>query len=891
MKIQFNRSHLIQTHAHRRHRPRGKYVLPLLGRLVLVLSCVTLCVCAVPLSGHAAAPAAGTIIGNQASATYTDASGVEREVTSNVALTTVQQVGAVLLSSDQTILVGPGGQVVFKHSVANTGNGSDSFTLTATNLGGDNFDLTNVHIYPDANQDGAPDSFTDITSSGSLGAGEVFHFVVVGNAPGSATSGQQGNVSVVATSTFDGSKTSTNTDTAQISDQAVINVTKSALLLSGNPGITNTFTLTYVNTGNNTATNLTITDVIPTGMTYITNSGRWSVSGSTALTDAAGGDPAGISYSYSNGVRTVTATIAAVAPGNTAYITFQVIVDADNAPGIINNTATYGYDDGSGTIITDQQSNTVGFRVNQVASVTLNDDPLQTGDTTLDDVVTVTNANQGAVVVFNNRLHNTSAGTDTFNITFSGSTFPAGTTFQLYQSDGNTPLVDSDGDSVPDTGPVASNSVYTVVLKATLPPSASGNNGGAGFTVTVTAASSLDSGVSDTTTDKLNAIGASSVDLTNNSAGGAAPGAGAGPEALPVVTNSTNANSTTRFTLYVNNTSAISDSYDLAASTNAAFSSISLPSGWTVVFRDSGESVIGNTGVIASGGNKLVYADVTIPAGASPGDTEIYFRALSPTTTASDIIHDRVTVATVHSITIAPNNNGQVTSGGTVNYTHQLCNAGNVSETVTLTSTNSDAATGWSNLLFEDTNGNGSLDVGDAQVSGPIVVAPGACLTIFVKVTAPSGATVGSSNTTTVNGTAVSGAAASATDSTSVISSDLQMLKEQALDANCDGVIDSGSYGTAPISTNAVPGACILYRIRVTNNGIANVTSVHVFDTTPAYTTYNDAGGAVPAAVSGGSVNTFTGPSAGSAGAFDFNIGTIGPGATATITFGVKIDQ
>src|ERR1041384_3851491 len=71
-------------------------------------------------------PPAGTVIGNQASATYTDGSGVQREATSNVALTTVQQVGAVLLTADQTILVAPAGQVVFRLTIQNTGNGNDS---------------------------------------------------------------------------------------------------------------------------------------------------------------------------------------------------------------------------------------------------------------------------------------------------------------------------------------------------------------------------------------------------------------------------------------------------------------------------------------------------------------------------------------------------------------------------------------------------------------------------------------------------------------------------------------------------------------------------------------------------------------------------------------------
>ena len=104
-----------------------------------------------------ASPPAGSSIGNQASATYTDSSGVERTATSNVAITIVQQVASFTLTADNTKTVSPGGQVAFPHTIINTGNGSDSFTLSVAQLTGDSFDLTGVAIY-DANSDGLSDS-------------------------------------------------------------------------------------------------------------------------------------------------------------------------------------------------------------------------------------------------------------------------------------------------------------------------------------------------------------------------------------------------------------------------------------------------------------------------------------------------------------------------------------------------------------------------------------------------------------------------------------------------------------------------------------------------------------------------------------------------------------
>jgi uncharacterized repeat protein (TIGR01451 family) len=72
--------------------------------------------------------------------------------------------------------------------------------------------------------------------------------------------------------------------------------------LTGPIGTVVEYTLTYTNTGNNTARDVTITDVIPAsatpatigGMKYVASSGVWSAGG--ALTDVAGGDPAGITY-------------------------------------------------------------------------------------------------------------------------------------------------------------------------------------------------------------------------------------------------------------------------------------------------------------------------------------------------------------------------------------------------------------------------------------------------------------------------------------------------------------------------------------------------------------------------------------------------------------------
>ncbi|MFX4681949.1 hypothetical protein ABTB34_21080, partial [Acinetobacter baumannii] len=80
-----------------------------------------------------------------------------------------------------------------------------------------------------------------------------------------------------------------------------------------------------------------------------------------------------------------------------------------------------------------------------------------------------------------------------FNISVvAGNTFPAGTSFQLFKSDGATPLLDTNSDGIIDTGDLPAGGAYKVVLKAVLPANASGNNSGAGYQVTLRATSAAD---------------------------------------------------------------------------------------------------------------------------------------------------------------------------------------------------------------------------------------------------------------------------------------------------------------------------------------------------------------------------------------------------------------
>ena len=101
---------------------------------------------------------------------------------------------------------------------------------------------------------------------------------------------------------------------------------------------------------------MAISDVIPTGMTYVANSARWSVTGSTTpLGDSGasvGTNPNTVTSLYTSGTRTLLATVAQVAAGQSGYITLQVNVDAGVAPGTLNNTAGLAYNNGASNVTT-----------------------------------------------------------------------------------------------------------------------------------------------------------------------------------------------------------------------------------------------------------------------------------------------------------------------------------------------------------------------------------------------------------------------------------------------------------------------------------------------------------------------------------------------------------
>jgi len=870
------------------------------------------------MSGTAlAAPAAGTVIGNQATATYNDAGGTPRVATSNLVQVTVSQVKSFTLTANGAQTASSGQTVYYPHTITNTGNGTDTYALNAPTTGGA-FAHTGLVYHVDADGNGVPDNFVAIVTSGPIAMNGIFRFVVAATVPGSATNGQTGTVTVSVTDTAAPANTLSNTDTTTVANSS-ITVTKALSQISGpspNAGPI-TVTLSYTNTGTAAATNVELRDVIPAGMTYIAGSGRWSVTGATVLTDANAADnQGGIVYDFNvSAANRVTAVIGTVAAGFSGNLTFQVSINAGLAPGFINNTAQY-----QTTTQALTSTNTASYQVLQSAGVVANGSTTDSTNGT-GEPVTVASAAAGSLVTFTNVIWNTGNAADTFVISLSGTgTWPVGSTFSLYQSDGVTSLIANTTPSIPvfaagcaagfEADAVNQRCGYRVILRVQLPPAATGGP----YTATKTAMSSFDNTRTDTVNDVLTAVTANTVDVTNNTArsdsvpagtanvGNAATtgfgATGATVITTNVVTPSTTGPVVTRFQIYVNNTGAIGDTFNLSFA--------GVPAGWTVQFRNDGGAsncstvggVIVNTGVLAAGTNRLLCAEVTVPITtsnqAAPGNYDLDFTATSSINGAvSDVKRDRVTVNAVHSVNLTPNNAQQTFAGGSVTYTHVLTNIGNASETISFAAGFIADTLGWGSIAYVDGNSNGVFDPGvddvpanQISVATTFPLAVNATRTLFVRVFVPGGTPGGTVNVTTLTASYNAGAnTTSATDTTSVTDG-LVLLKEQVAVA-CAAPGPHAGYSTAaiPAGPSTAPGQCIAYRITGTNTTAANITAVVINDNIPANTRQRNSCGA-PAVT----IGVITSPGDGATGTISATVGPLTPAQAAIVTFCVRID-
>lgn len=856
-------------------------------------------------------PPANTPIGNQASATYLDNENEEQSVTSNTVETIVQQVAGVTITAGINLTVSPGGQVTFPHTITNTGNGTDFFNL-ATLDDELAFTFDNIKIYADEDGNGVPDNFTEITVTPNIsypgntgGNPNTYGIVIVADVPVTANDTDVNTFQITATSDHDSNENASTTNTTTVDEDAVINVQKNRSVQNVAVGDTVTYTFTYAESGGNTnATNLIIKDPLPSNVTYVAASGVWSGASGIPLTDVGTGETAsGIAYEFDNTgtADSVIISIASINAGASGTVSFKVTVDAGTEGNTILNTGTYSHDDSP----TPTSTNPADIIVDD------NYDIESVGA----DTVSIAEVDQGAIVNFVNKFENVGTATDTYTITTNSSDYPSGTTFTFYQADANdqptSPFTQGGGGAYI-TGPVAVGDTIVVILQVNLPNGVSGGP----YSVVKTLTSVNDPSESDFHVDKLEGIKVATVDITNDGGIGTGTGVGQGPETNPVSTVTTNPNNTVTFSLWITNTSTSSDKYSLNVATDTTVAGdlnnpSVLPTGWTTSFTDpnNGNSIITsapNVGNLSPGDSIEVDFNVTVPAGYAPGDVELYIRALSQTTGAIDIKHERVSVNTVRNLSLTSNNSGVVSPGGSVNYIHTLTVNSNVTEN---NGTDTDfyielansVPTGWTAVVYWDTDEDGIVTSNDSLLTS--AASPGSIdfpaaigalsfgdqVKFIVNVNASTGLNNGASVTTTITvsdeGT-VGLSDESNDDQTQVQFGVISIDKFQAPDV-------SGSPGTFTKNQfNVFPGDTVWYEIVVVNDGSLSVTTVVVQDDVPSYTSI-----AVPATISidNGAIVGLTldpaNPTVGNTGTVKVTVPELEPTHQFRIRFAVKVDE
>jgi uncharacterized repeat protein (TIGR01451 family) len=858
------------------------------------------------MAAHAASPDAGSVIGNQAVATYTNSAGDTITVTSNRVETIVQQVAGVTLVSNNSDAIAPGGKAFLPHIVTNDGNGPDSFSLTALEQNTGTLDTTRV-IYPDADMNGVADSATPITETPVLAPGEQFGFIIEASA--SSTQTGTDNIDVVARSVFDNTVSASNTDTLTISSGAIVEVVKSMTVDpasgTGNNAIVDggdevTITLTYSSTGLTEAVNYLVQDALDSRLEYVANSAVWSDSSgalseaNTATTpDQPNGAGQTIAWSW-DGAQNVQFIISEVPSGRSGSVTFKARI-VDGAPaGIIPNKANQSVD---GTAFPD--SNTASVTVDEQFSLEIDDtkinlDGTRDGtvasgtdkDATANDIVTE-NANvyQGATIPFEFVISNTSNVTDSYTVAVNNVDFPPNTTFRMVGEDGATPIVGT-------VGPLNSGDTTKVTLLATLPNDVSPVTTSE-YTATVVTTSENSGAFDSSNAEFTGQVLASAIDLQNKNAG--SEGAGAAPTrgTDPWVTETTDPGVPVTFPMNVTNGGTTSDSFNLSLAQ-------AIPAGWTVEFQLLDGTVVSNTGTIPAGGNKDFNVVITPTDGYPPSDNLIDILVASAVTGQSDRIVNQVTINTVVDVAIEADQEVQAAPGGIVDILHTVSNKSNVP--VTEGTITQSGLTDFSGAIYWDANKNGVIDptevivdnfndLTDGVAPGTNGIAAGDQISLIYRVQTTSSSIAGTTEIATLalQNTLNTGANAdvdttnnSVNDRVVIVTGDVTLTKLQYIDPNC-----TGSVGTFTKNrVDAEPGDCIRYRIVAENTGTTNAGNVRIRDVAPAYTTIHTCGGACNY-----TVHPATSPVTMTATTADSSHNTVLPGDNAWLEFSVKIAE
>ncbi len=212
-------------------------------------------------------------------------------------------------------------------------------------------------------------------------------------------------------------------------------------------------------------------------------------------------------------------------------------------------------------------------------------------------------------------------------------------------------------------------------------------------------------------------------------------------------------------------------------------------------------------------------------------------------------------------------------------HTFNALTAGAVSFSTSSTST--PGVSGWSHVLFQDSNCNGSFDDGEPPLSGAVNLTAGEAFCLLVKVFVPAAAAIGAQDQLTVtadftydNTSPALNSSFSRTDVTTVGPDTTVVL------------LKSVDKPTAP------PGAILTYTLMYQNTGSEAIGHISIQDATPAYTIFIGASCVLPLPLSLTGCVVTTQPAAGATGAVQWTFtGTLAPGGSGAVQYQVRMDQ
>lgn len=859
-----------------------------------------------------AQPKAGSSITNIASGDFYDEQGNLQVINSNAVVLTVQAIYALNLQSNQQNIGTIGSKLNFPHVLTNTGNIVDDYKLSLSQLTNDQFNLDNVAVYIDRDQNGEPDDNNNLlntSTSFQLEAGEFASLVVVGSIPTNATVGNVANFTLTAVSQKDNAIVKTVNDTAKVVDDAVVQVTKAQSVSTGKTGTEITYTFTYTNTGT-AAARLVLRDTLVAGVSYTAGSGSWG-NGSGSLTDTDAdtdstetGTNATVKYKYEANNRAVEFELDNVSALSKGTVSFKVTVNP-NALEKVPNTADYQQYNASNTVLKSTTTNTVIFNVQQTLGVVLNYSPANANDdgepnSGANNLQTQNNTFAGTAkeIQFDHYVWNTGQATDTYNLSLIKSNVPSCAVVRLYHADGRTLLTDSNGDGIVDTGGLAAGLSKAIKLGIYFPANCTST---ATMDFDITAASITDTAVRNSTRDRLiNTLNIGDSDLynSNNSGLGIGNVAGSGGQALLIKNAAKGADAV--FPLVIKNNSTVSNNYNLyasSASIDINSMSTTLPADWKVKFYNGDASCqalqgeISNTGTLAAGAVKQYCAVVSVPANTTLSNLPIWFAMKSPMNAQGDSIKDQVDVA-YRQLTLANDQQGRINIGGTVVYLHSLKNVGSFVEgdasgKVSLNVVPQNPNDGFSYTLYYDANNNGVLDGTDPIATDLFIssgLAPQNSIQLLLKVQAPTTATNGMASTAnivisatnTIQGVTL--VSVQNTDLTTVDPTQLRLTKEQTKDETCVLMnVATATYSSTPLMIK--PKQCVTYRLTIKNDGSTPAANVVINDVVPAYSILRSS---LAPSVSKGAVVV-------SGNQISGNIGALAPQEQAALYFSIQV--